>query len=200
MERRSINLILVSIILLALPCYCVGGVALYYAPPGNNPTPVPTVTPTALPSVEPTTGTPESTATLKPTPTHQHAGAHVDRDGDADAHAHRHADTDHHTDADHHADGDLHAHTDAHTHRHTNRDGDKAAAHQYTDRNGDRIDANRNQASAHGHVDTDSYGAYRNAVAADPITVRSGASCESHLPIEAVFRNNRYHEPRRPRA
>jgi hypothetical protein len=136
----------------------------------------------------------------------QYAGGNVDRDGDGNADAKRHTDADAHSYADDYAHGDLHAHGDAH--RHAYGDRDRAAA--YSDRSsthGNRAAAYSDRPTAHGDRPT-TYGDdgvvthadARVALDRKSITVRSGALCESHPPVEAAFRSGRRDELRRPRA
>jgi len=83
-EKRNVYAVLLGIILLTIPCYCLGIAALAAAPPVELPTPTPfgfTATPAStadLPSLVPDVATPTGTpapadgtptATLEPTPT-----------------------------------------------------------------------------------------------------------------------------------
>ena len=68
-EWRPIHWVLASIILLTLPCYCIGISMLVLKPEARVPTPTPTATLTESPSATPALETVEPTETLPPTPT-----------------------------------------------------------------------------------------------------------------------------------
>src|SRR3974377_1106920 len=67
-RQRRLYLILIGIIALTLPCYCLGISALALAPSGRAPAAV-TGTPTLQPTSGPATATLPANATLEPTPT-----------------------------------------------------------------------------------------------------------------------------------
>ena len=112
-RRNRTRLILAVVILVTIPCYCLGVIVMQLAPvhnaPTETPTPSQTLSPTSTPSATPTT-------TLHP---------------DRDPNLHQHLDTDTHRH--HHPDGHPHQHEhsdryanrtaadpDAHTHLHAN--------------------------------------------------------------------------------
>ena len=68
-EWHPTHWVLASIILLTLPCYCIGLSMLLLKPEARRPTPTPTLAPVELPSATLIRQTAEPTETLLPTPT-----------------------------------------------------------------------------------------------------------------------------------
>ena len=110
------RLILVAIVLATIPCYCLGGIALIFAPGPATATPTPTDTSIATGTTSATatlTETPSPTGTVSVTPTDDH-----EFDPDHHRYALRPSDVDVHAFADIHAGADRHTGSDRNADRH----------------------------------------------------------------------------------